>query len=306
MSDLKKYEYVIAVEESGGISQAAETLNIAQPTLSKYLKKLENELGIELFDRSTIPIRTTEAGSRYIETGRKMIDLDRQLQKQLCELKVSRNTVIRVGISPSRSPYLMPAVVEAFKQKNPQGRITIEERTTAELNQRLARGDLDLIISLLDEDAANFERVELFDENILVAVAKNSGCSFNCVLEALREEPFINVGSGQTMWKIANEIIKNVGADKPDIECQSIESALALVKRGLGVMIVPSYIAQYGSEEQKNQLEFLELPTEAYQKQPTTFKRKVCLFYRKSQVLSQAEKDFIFCVKEKVLAENQK
>lgn len=306
MSDLKKYEYVIAVEACGGISQAAEMLNIAQPTLSKYLKKLENELGIELFDRSTIPIRTTEAGRRYIETGRKMIDLDRQLQKQLCELKLNRNTVIRVGISPSRSPYLMPTIVEAFKQINPQGRIAIEERMTAELNQRLARGDLDLTISLLDEDTANFERIELFDENILVAVAKNSRYNCNCALDALRTAPFINVGSGQTMWKTANEIIKNVGADKPDIECQSIESALALVKRGLGVMIVPSYIAQYGGEEQKHQLEFLDLPAQAYQKQPTAFKRRVCLFYRKTQVLSQAEKDFIFCVKERVLAENQK
>ena len=67
MSQLKSYEYVIAIVEQGGISQAAEALHIAQPALSRYLKKLEADLETDLFDRSVIPIRLTEAGRLYVE-----------------------------------------------------------------------------------------------------------------------------------------------------------------------------------------------------------------------------------------------
>lgn len=288
MSCLKNYEYVMAVASCGGVSQAAAMLNIAQPTLSKYLKKLENDLGIELFDRSTIPLKTTEAGEQYIETGKRMLDLERQLQKQLQELKLNKNTTVRVGISPSRSPYLMPAIVEMYKKANSSGRIVIEERTTAELNSRLASGDLDVIISLLDEGTAAFEQIELFDETVMLASAKGAN------MRDLSEATFINVGSGQAMWKTANEIIEKLGAKKPEIECQSIESALSLVKKGLGVMVIPSYIEKYCDERQREQLQFSALPD------PDLYKRKVCLFYRKTQVLTQSEKQFIDCVKNTV------
>ena len=291
MSSLKQYEYVIAIATQGGISQASESLGMAQPTLSKYLKKLESDLGIELFDRSTLPIRLTRAGELYVETGRKMLDFHRQFEKQLEEIKENKNTVIRVGLSPSRSPYMMPSVVEAYKQRNPTGRVIIEERTTTELNSRLASGELDLIINLLDEDTDGFASVHLFNESVLVAVAAHQ-CHTDSAIELLQTSPLISVGRGQAMWQTMQRIVREVGGRPPEIECQSIESAMALVKHGLGAMLVPSYIAEFGTAEQNRNILFLPLPTEwakAYQ-------RDVCLFYRKEQFLTQAEREFIACV----------
>jgi len=82
---IKQFEYVIAIANTGSFSRAADQLNIAQPTLSKYIRKLEQSIGIELFDRRTIPIRLTTAGELYVIAGKKMIDNDHQLQKQLQE-----------------------------------------------------------------------------------------------------------------------------------------------------------------------------------------------------------------------------
>lgn len=296
MSYIKKYEYVLSIAQNGGISQAADELGISQPTLSKYIKKLESELGVELFDRSTIPIRPTVAGERFIEAGIRLIDMEHQLHKQLEEVKLNKNTVVKLGISPSRSPYLIPAIVDEYKKNNSNGNIVIKERTTAELNALLARGDIDLSISLYDQDSAGFEHIELFFEDILLAVPKELFPDTDSALKILQEAPLISVGSGLSLWQTMNETIRSLGIGDPEIECQSIESALALVKRGLGVMLVPSYVCEYGTAEQNKNLRFLNLPSELLKKNGHNYKRKVCLFYRKEQFLTQAEKDFIACV----------
>lgn len=295
---MKSYEYVIAIAQHGGISQAAEALDIAQPTLSRYLKKLETELGIELFDRSTIPIRMTQAGSRYIETGMRILSLERQLQKQMQEIKMDKNTVVRIGISPTRSPYMMPDIVAAYKQLNPEGCVVIEEKKSSELNKLLTQGDLDLMISWLDEETEAFAYVDLFEEHILLAVPNIEQYAELSALDVLMTMPLISAGKGQAMWHITQEITETIGVHMPEVECQSIETALAFVKRGLGATLVPSYIAQFGTKEQNQKVRFLALPVEQYPKWATAYKRRICLFYRKEQFLSQAEQDFIACARE--------
>ena len=285
MSYLKKYEYVIAVATHGGISQAAEKLGISQPTFSKYLKKLESELGAELFDRSTHPLRLTPAGECFAEAGRRFLDLDRQLEKQLAEIKNKGGATVRVGISPPRSPYVMPDIIEAFREVCPDARIVIEERTTAELNRRLTEGDLDLIISILDESTASFEHTELSREQILLAVRADA--RETSAEDILRSHEGISVGRGQAMWQVMHGIYKELDLSEPRIECQSIESALMLVGRGLGTMVVPSYIAK----AHKDHIRFLPVETDAAR----AAERCICVFWRKEQFLTDAEKKFIEC-----------
>lgn len=286
MRYLKKYEYAIAVLEHGGISQAADHLGISQPTFSKYLKSIEAELGAELFDRSSLPIKPTKVGICFIEAGKRFIDLDRQLQKQLEEIKNETHSLVRVGISPSRSPYMMPKIVALFKQRCPDARIVIEERTTDELTKRLIDGELDLIISILDEGSHAFECKELFDEELLLA----SPSSFlqEIPSQILASSPLISIGHGQKIWLVLKEILAELKIGEPMIECQSIESALSLVKQGVGSTIVPSYIAR----ESVQGVRFTPLNGENAKK----YKRKICLFYRKEQFLTQAERIFIDCV----------
>lgn len=293
MQYLKQYEYAITIASTGGISQAADELNIAQPTLSKYIKKLETELGVELFDRSTIPIRLTQAGECFVEVGKRMIDMDIQLKKQIEELKDSKNTVIRIGISPSRSPYLMPGILKKYKDKNQLCRILIEERTSHELNKRLAEGDLDLIINLQNEENEFFERILLFEEDVYLAISKEAYQKEFSITDYLDKNDFISVGKGQAMRQLSDAMLKKYSACEPDIQCQSIESALALVRRGVGITLVPSYIVNYGTSEQLDNLEFIRLQNQLCQDERNEYKRKVSLFYRKEQFLTRAEKELI-------------
>ena len=293
MSQFKKFEYVKAISEFGGISQAAEKLDISQPTLSKYIKKLEGDLGIELFDRSALPIKLTEAGRCYVEAGKRLMDIERQLDKQLEEIKLGKSSVVKIGISPSRSPYMIPSIIEAYKKINPDGKVIIEERTTAELSERLYRGELDLIISILDENTADFEGEELFSENILLAAPKSLAEKGLSATELMLSTPIISVGKGQSMRQTLYEISEEIGAPSPEIECQSLESGLSLVKRGIGIMLAPSYIEKFGTDENNKEVVFLPILRSNSHKT----ERKVYIFYRKEQFLTKAEQDFICCAK---------
>ncbi len=286
------------IAQKGSISQVADMLNMSQPTLSKYIKKLESDLGIELFDRTTVPLKLTAAGECFVSYGKKLIDTERQLQKQLEEIKRSKSSTVSLGISPSRAPYLIPSVIELYRKQNASSRITVKERTTAELSELLRQGELDLVISLLDSESEEFERIELFEEDILLA-APVSICKENAdSLHILRTAPLIQVGKGLNLWRTMGELTDALNIKSPEIECQSIESALALVKRGIGATIVPSYVAKYGSDEQNSSIRFLPLPIEASEEAVGNRKRKVCLFFRKEQFLSNAEKELISCIKE--------
>lgn len=287
MSHLKQYEYVAAIAEHGGVSQAADVLGLSQPTLSKQLKRIEEEIGALLFDRSTIPLRPTEAGKLFLEMGQRMQDLDRQFKKRLDELKDTENSVLRIGISPSRAPYMLPSLLAAYREKNPMGKVVIEERTSAELSNRLARGELDLIINLADEETESFAHIPLFHEHMLLALPASA--AYAHAEEGIRALPLITVGAGQAMWKTAMCIMRELNVSNAAIECQSIESGLSLVEQGLGGMIVPSYVSAFDKKRRAN-IRFLPLSaSEAYE-------RKICLFYRKDQFLTQAEKAFISCL----------
>jgi DNA-binding transcriptional LysR family regulator len=293
MSHLKDYEYVIEISKKGGISQAADSLGMSQPTLSKYIKKLEGELGVELFDRSTVPLRLTEAGERFVAAGLRVIDMERQLQKQLEDIKLNKSSTVNVGISPSRAPYLIPAIIELFRRRLPSARVVIKERTTSELSSLLREGELDLVISLLDAESMNFERIDLFCEDVLIAMPASQDTDGASALDILKSSTLIQVGKGLNLYRTMHEITDALDIPSPQIECQSIESALALVKRGIGITLVPSYVAKYGTREQNQALRFLPLTDLG---SGDINKRQVCLFYRKEQFLTETEKEFISCV----------
>lgn len=114
MDGLKSFEYVLTIAETSSISEAAESLGIAQSALSRYILKLEKEIGVELFDRTTLPIILTEAGRYYVEAGKKILDVNRQLEKRLEDVKTHKNLEIRIGTGPSRAPALMPLILDSF------------------------------------------------------------------------------------------------------------------------------------------------------------------------------------------------
>lgn len=291
MKTLRQFEVVLEIARWGSVSKAAEALNVAQPTISKLLQKLEMELGVELFDRTSVPITPTEAGVRYIEAGRRILDADHQFEKELVEIKSNRDRKVTIGISPSRARYMLPALIAGFTESVSGTKIVIRERTTDQLNAELARGDLDLIINLSGEDTGLFTKVHMFQENTLLAVPE----AFSNLPpeEIIKTRPMIAISSLQFMGRVVHTIIDDLGGKAPAVECHTFESALALTQQGIGAAIVPSYMADFENESGAGKVRFVQLPEKIRKKYASVLEREVCLFYRKDQFLTSSEKEFI-------------
>lgn len=281
MNYTKPFKYISEIVECQSISAAAERLHIQQPALSKYLKNVEKEIGGEIFDRSTNPISITEIGKCYLETAQKVIDADNQLQKQIADIH-NKNTKIKVGISPSRAPYLLPVIIKEFIKFEPNVQIVIVEGNMSELDCGLAEGKLDLIISLFDEDTKKFEKIDLFTESLYLAVSPVfKSLSFK---EAINNLRLISSGRGTVL----SDILKCNAENSSLIECQNITTAFELVKADVGAAIVPSYLLDYGATAG---VSFIDIPEGV----SDNCHRKISIFYRRGQYLSSAEKKFIDC-----------
>ena len=293
MNLLKQFAYVAAIEKYGSISKAAKALSISQSTLSKYLTKLEEDLGLLLFDRTTIPLQLTEAGERYLVAGRRILETHNRLQKDLTVLKDGVGKTIKIGMSPTRAHFILTGLVKHFYQRNAETKLVVVEKTVAQLNDDLQNGKLDMIISLKCEGTKQFESVPLFSESLMLAVPKQyENLSEQ---EILKECPLISTGAGLHISNALLDILYEYKREEPVIEVQSIESALSLTNCGLGFSLVPSYIKDYCQYENTV---FKALPEDLKIYKNLNFNRQICIFYKKGTVLSLEQKDFIDACKD--------
>lgn len=300
---LKPFEYVIAVATHESVSAAAEELGIAQSSLSRYLMKLERELGVEFFDRSALPLQLTEAGKCYVTTGQKMLDLNRQMMKQLADIKSDREQTIHIGIGPSRAPAIIPRILREFGRKHPKVRVSTEETRTAQLAEQLGNGQLDLIISFLDESMASFGMEDLFDEHVSLAVHRKFLPQVEKAMtpDGVRIDrlaiPFISLHEGQQLRNALD--ILSFGKIRPVYDSEYLEAAMSLVKNEFGATLAPSYWQHVDTADSGICYFPVAVPDTISetdgQRLHAIMDRKIGIFFRKEQFLSETEKDFIHC-----------
>lgn len=279
MNYLKQYEYVSAIAEYGTITLAAEKLGIAQSALSRYLIKLEKGLGTTLFDRNIEPITLTQAGKCFLETGREMLALDREMKRQIHNLDGLGCIDIHLGIGITRAPYILPAVIKKFREFDKKTNIVVFELTTSEINRRLIKNELDFAISIYDDEIVSIQKIELLEEKILL-----------CRKIGSKNNTPIYPGRGQALREIMQKVVEQNSVYSSNyIETQNTETAISLVKSDLGFTVVPSYFEEFSSGDG---LEFIELD-----KTYDNRERKVSLMYRKDKILKEEEKLFIKCAK---------
>ena len=293
MNPIRQFEVVLQISKHGSISKAAKALSISQSTLSKYLSKLEEDLGLLLFDRTSIPIRLTEAGERYLVAGERILETHRRLQKDLTALRDGTRKTIKIGVSPTRAHFILTGLVRRFYALNTDTKLVVVEKTVAQLNDDLQNGRLDMIISLKCEGTRQFESIPLFSESLVLAVPKQyEQLSAQAIL---KESPLISTGAGLHISNALLELLYAYKREEPVIEVQSIESALSLANCGLGFCLVPSYIKH---DCQYENIVFKPLPEDLKTYKNLNFNRQICIFYRKGESLSSAQKDFITACKE--------
>jgi len=165
--NLQQLEYILALDIHRNHAKAANACNVTQPTLSMMVKKLENELGVKIFDKSQ-PLKPTKSGEIIISRSRSILQELKNLKEFIKEEKESLEGEFRLGVIPTLAPYLLPKFLNEFLEKHPGTSFTVMELQTNELLRLLKTNRLDVAILVTPLDDKEIREVPIFYEPILL------------------------------------------------------------------------------------------------------------------------------------------
>lgn len=259
--DFREMLYITTVADCRSITAAARKLYISQPSLSHIVSKVEQDVGVKLFDRGTSPLTITYAGEKYVETARKILLMSDNLRKELIDAGLGEKGRIVFGMPTERAGYMLPAVIPEFKKKYPGIELQVREANADELLQAILRDDISFYVVPRGQGelSAGLKTEPIYRERLLLVAEKNmireemfleTDCSFEptgrpgenpCLnLSAMKDLPFIMLKKGHAIRKKTDQVLRQYGIDpKIMIELSSCISAVQLAATGLGVAIVP-------------------------------------------------------------------
>ncbi len=249
--DTRIIEYVIAIAEEGSLNKAAEKLFISQPALSQRLKKLEDELGTELFRRENSGLVITDAGRVYINGGRSILQIKQEAMAKLSSMDQSQTDVIRFGCATSHALEAIPQ----FRAEYPDMLLSTRQCTTPTAKEDLIMGRMDMAVLLTPTlQHSVLEYLPLASSQALVAVppqhpaASKKGSEDNPFREGygcLEEDYFILSPSGSYARELEDRALKSMGI-RPRILCEisDNETKRYMLSRNLGNAFLPGYSIQ--------------------------------------------------------------
>ena len=171
----RNYEYFVAIAEAGSLTRAAEILYVSQPSLSQYLRRLESELGVELFNHRTSPLKLTYTGERYYESVKQMMRLEENIKKEFQDIKNQESGCLRLGVAFWRGACLLPDIFPEFHRQYPGIRIELMEDHSDKLALALMNGKLDIAVMNLPHtlDYRKLTSDIIFEERILLAAPRS-------------------------------------------------------------------------------------------------------------------------------------
>lgn len=255
----KQLRYILVLVKAGSFSKAAEILNISQPSLSQYVKKIEQQVGVELFDRINGDVRLTNAGEVYVDTARKILDLERQLEKKILDVTSYKTGYITVGTSPYMAATMMPEIAKDFQKEYPGIHIVIREGTTNELIDAMEHGECDMCLTLLPVDEHVFDSEIIVREEVVLAVPVDyEAIEIDMISKRLYPSIDINELNGTKMIVLTDaqymqrQVYDLIKGYKLEIGVaavvKSLEAQIAMVRAGVGIAVVPSGVKRFCSE----------------------------------------------------------
>ncbi|MFD2573603.1 LysR substrate-binding domain-containing protein [Spirosoma soli] len=250
---LSQLEYIVAIDTFRHFATAADNCHVTQPTLSMQIQKLEDELGVLIFDRSKQPVVPTETGQTILAQARDVLRAARRIPEIVSESKDDFRGDLKIGIIPTLAPYLLPYFISEFVGKYPAVSVQIQELMTEQIVERLKNGliDVGLVVTPLAENGIT--EIPLFREPFVVYAADAHNLLTKTVVTAsdLRTDGLWLLTEGHCF---RNQVINLCGADRPtngtptvqrptlQYETGSLETLMKLIDRQDGFTLLP-YLA---------------------------------------------------------------
>jgi DNA-binding transcriptional LysR family regulator len=247
------YEYFLEIVKHQNITKASSELFISQPALSNYLKRLEEKLGTTLFEHKSQPLKLNYSGERYLYYLNKYIVIRKQLENELAEINSKERGKIRIGISPWRSSYILPAILPGFSSQNPNIEIITIEGVENELCDLVDSDKVDFSIKSFSNPNPKYQIENIMNERILLAINSKNPIiddlrldkSFNSKnikhidINTVKNEKFILPKPSQELYSVIQSMLTMNKIEINGFETSNVATALNLVSKNYGLTFVP-------------------------------------------------------------------
>ena len=257
----QEMEYVWQVYQEKSFSKAADKLFISQPALSMAIRRLEDQLGMPIFDRSTRPLSLTAAGDAYLDYIRQTQFLAEEMEQRMEDIRNVNTGTIRLGGSHYLNAYILPDILTGFLKEYPNIQVELVENSSAVLSRMLADRQLDLTFNCNPRFMMDFERYPAFQDNMLLAVPErfpingtiSGGLTAREVaagrhllpehpavsLAAFQHTDFLLLNAGNNLHDRAMELFREAGFHpRVRLELAQLVTAYRLAAAGLGAAFI--------------------------------------------------------------------
>lgn len=230
--NIKQAQYIQTIANEGSITAAAKKLYISQPSLSQMVRQVERELGVALFDRTSLPLRLTYAGEKYLECAHTMIVANDRLENQLQDIRQENSGHLRLGISVQRGMRILPQAMPKFIARYPNVSLELRETGSVRMEDLLRYGEIDLAFAALESTSARFDYKLIEKETTGILVGRSSKLAERfesgtaIPLKEAKNEQFVSLKQGHSIRVVQDQLFRMLDIDpKILMEVDSLEMA---------------------------------------------------------------------------------
>ncbi len=255
--------YILEVARCGGITKAAGNLYITPSALSKYVYMKEEELGVPLFHRVGKKFILTEAGEYYVEKCKEIEKIQYQLSLQMKSFSMQLRKEMKIGVQPSFVEITVKKILPEFKKQYPDISISLMEHPIGTLSSMLQKGELDVIISTIDQREKGFEYVKVCDCQLVIATKRENklqsvvehreGFRYDWIhLKHCEKEPNVMLVPGTPYRTYAEQLYEYYGLHPwISAEITATKIGLSYIANNEGLMLTMDKMVEYHAEKEK-------------------------------------------------------
>ena len=241
--NIRAIQYLVTLAEVRHFSKAAELCFVSQPTLSTQIRKLEEELGVQLVERSPRQVMLTRVGEEVVQRGRTILSEVEAMKAVARRSRDPHSGLLRLGIFPTLAPYLLPHVIPGIRRRFPKLTLRLFEEKTEQILDMLIQGRLDAGVLALPAGGDQIVSRKLFEEPFVVAMPEGHPLSRRkrLSLDDLHDQELLLLEDGHCLRHQALEVCQLAGAhEQLDFHATSMETLRQMVAANTGVTLLPT------------------------------------------------------------------
>jgi LysR family hydrogen peroxide-inducible transcriptional activator len=256
---LTQLKYIVAVDNHRHFATAAEKCYVTQPTLSMQIHKLEEELGVQIFDRSKQPVVPTREGVRIVEQARQVLSESNRIREIATENTEELGGVYRIGVIPTIAPYLLPLFLREFSEQYPKVELIFEELLTQDIINRLHHDQLDVGIIATPVKQASIHEMDLYYEPFVGYISSNHTLAKQDSISIddldVNDLWLLNEGHcwRDQMIQLCKKNQRRQELSRIQFESGNLETLRKMVEQNYGMTLLPYLAVNELSEEVKKQ-----------------------------------------------------